>query len=263
MRLKASPFAEPVLGGSLDQRRVTVTLEDCVARGEAVFLRNEGMQPIQLLWDNGMLATTEWLLCADGSDTARPGYTTQITLDHLTALIGRGLCQFNHTEYMPDVLADIRSSNSILLGSGASVVLEQNGVTDREKARQQILWSGDRNFYEGFRVFWSISPRDASTTSEQLDFDGWLAHWTADRESNASRNRVQWKRLPQKSRPVHSHAPDDFLLDDASNNAAIGAAADRENAGMVLDHMPQPPSPETFLPADDTRTNASKPARTN
>jgi hypothetical protein len=264
LRLRASPFTESVLGESLEQRCVMVTLEDCVARGEAVFLRNEGMQPIQLNWNNGLLSTTEWLLSADGSDTFRPSYTTQISLDHLTALIGRGLCQFNHTDYLPDELVNLRAGNSILLGSGASVLVEQNNVTDRDKARQRIRWAGDWNSYEGFRIFWSISPRDASMTSEQLDFDGWLGHWTLERESNASWDLAQWKRLPQKNRPVHTHTPADFVLEDTPTNAAIGAAIDRENAGMVMDRIPQPPPvPEFFRPAGSSLNYSPNSTSTN
>jgi hypothetical protein len=247
LRLKASPFAEAVLGENRGQRRLKLTLEDCVIRGEAVFLRDEGLQPFELEWKNGLLSTTEWLLSADGNAAQQPSDTMQITLDHLTALIGRGLCQFNHTDYVPEVLADLRVSNSILVGSGASVLLEQNNVADVDRARQRISWDADRNFYEGFHVFWSISPRDASRKSEQMDFDGWLGHWTLDRENYASCDLVQWKGLPQKDRAVHLHTPADFTLDDAPTNAAIAAAKDGENAGMVMERLPQaPPFPQLF-----------------
>lgn len=261
MRLKASPFADSVLGESLEQQRVQITLEDCVARGEAVLLHNEGMQPIQLQWNNGMLSTTEWLLAADCSDAFRPSYTTQLSLDHVTALIGRGLCQFNQTDYVPDQLVNIHVSNSILLGSGSSVLIEQNGVNDLERARQRIAWVGKSNFYEGFRIFWSISPRDASKTSEQMDYDSWLGHWTLERESNANCDLAQLKRLPQKNRPVHTHVPADFLLDETRSNAAIGSGGDRRNAGMLMDRIPDPPPvPDLFRPATGNRTFESVPA---
>ena len=44
----------------------TLELTDCIARGEAVFLSVEDLQPVHVLWDNGLLVTTERFLSAGG-----------------------------------------------------------------------------------------------------------------------------------------------------------------------------------------------------
>ena len=43
-----------------------IELVDCIARGEATFLRVEDLQPVRLFWNNGLLATSERLLVAVG-----------------------------------------------------------------------------------------------------------------------------------------------------------------------------------------------------
>ena len=55
----------------------TIELTDCIARGEAVFLSVEDLQPVYLLWDNGLLATTDRLLTrrrrTGGAEARRDG----------------------------------------------------------------------------------------------------------------------------------------------------------------------------------------------
>ena len=43
-------------------------LTDSIIRGEGVVLRAEDVQPVDLVWENGLLVTSEWLVVADGGE---------------------------------------------------------------------------------------------------------------------------------------------------------------------------------------------------
>jgi hypothetical protein len=254
LRMKASPAAAVMEDRTPLARRVAVALADCVVRGEATFLRSEMMQPIELSWQNGFLATTEWFLSADGGEeTPQPGAGIQVSLEHLTAVVGRGLCQLNQGEFTTYQLpAQIRCADSILVGSGASVLIEQNGVADVAKAQQRILWDGDLNFYEGFVVFWTISPLNASQPSEQMLFGTWQSHWRAY-ENGPFLDHVQWKQLPVKDQPVHAYTPSDYAL-TPGENPAQGAASDLSEAGFLADRLPPAVQTSLFpMPSDAQR----------
>jgi len=243
LRLKANPAAVAALGDPVPQaRRVTVDLADCVARGEATFLHSETMQSVDLSWKNGLLGTTEWFLVADGGEESPPpSDAIQIDLEHLTALVGRGLCQLNQGEFAVYQLpTEVRCAACILVGSGAAALVEQNGVGDVQKAQQRVSWDGDHNFYEGFTVFWTISPLNPSQPSDQKSFEAWQSHWTNYREVQPIRDAVVWKQLPAADLPVNAHTPADYRLDqDDQENPALRTVGELGAAGLLLDRLPQ------------------------
>jgi hypothetical protein len=236
-------------------------LDDCVVRGEATFLRSETLQSVEMTWKNGLLATTEWLVSADGgAESPQSNEAIQVALERLVVLVGRGLCQLSQGEFaIYQIPARIRCTESILLGSSAATVIEQNGVADVAKARERIVWDGDRNFYEGFVVFWTISPLNASQPSEQMAFGAWLSHWSVDREIAPIVNHVIWSRLPAADQPVHTHTPADYVLDHtALENPALGAASDGGEAGFVISRLPRPAQAPLFeTPPNATNPNGS------
>ena len=93
MAVDSTPAATPL---------ATIELTDCVARGEAVFLSVEDLQPVYLLWDNGLLATTDQLLTVGGGQAApKPDEMLRLELRHLTAAVRGGLCRLSATPANP------------------------------------------------------------------------------------------------------------------------------------------------------------------
>ncbi len=97
VRAKPAPDADVSAGISQAATPLaTIELTDCVARGEAVFLSVEDLQPVYLLWDNGLLATSEQLLTAVGGQVApKPDEVLRLELRHLTAAVHGGLCRLS------------------------------------------------------------------------------------------------------------------------------------------------------------------------
>ena len=171
-RVKAAPGADTVVGdgAAAPRPRPTVELVDCIARGEAVFLRAEDLQPVRLSWDNGLLATTERLLSASGgARTPQAGESLQVDLRHLTAVVRGGLCRMASNQSGPHCLPlQVSCADSILLGRAGSPLIEQVGEGEVDDFRRRITWNGDRNCYDGFDVFWSIDRLDSEVPPERM-----------------------------------------------------------------------------------------------
>lgn len=212
-----------------------ISLVDCIARGEAVFLRVEGLRAVDLNWDNGLLATAERLLVVETAGslalTTRPH---RITLKHLTAAVRSGLCLTNGHP----AAVQFNCADSILIVSPSSPLIEQLGSASTEQFRQRISWTGDRNFYVGVANFWSIRSTGAEASAESMTLDAWRSHWGPD-ENNVSTS-VQWKQLPPAERAVSAHSPSDYSLDDASpQNPPRKAAHDGRDAGQDAGRLPK------------------------
>jgi len=228
-------------------RPVEIRLADCIARGEAVLLRTEGLRPVNLTWDNGLLTTTERLLVADpahGTPPASPP-TVLVTLKHLTAAARSGLWQFNHPQLVSQPLAaKIDCRDSIILGFSAGPLLEQVGSATGEQFRQRIAYSGDRNFFVGLSNFWSIRFLSPEISPESMTFDVWRTQWKPH-EGN-SRSEVHWKQLAPASRPPSAQTAADYALSDTADNPPRKAASDARDAGMDAERLrplPQEPGP--------------------
>jgi len=241
-RTKEVPGADAVMGevAAAATPPATIELVDCIARGEAVFWQADDLQPAHLLWDNGLLITTEQLLTADGGQEApKSGDALQVDLRHLTAVVHSGLCRLSDSPSAPYQLpAEIHCADSILIGTVGKPLIEQEGVQAADTLRRRISFNGDRNFYEGVNIFWSVDDLNPDTPSQLMDFDAWRAHWSPRHENLPSRAVLSWKRVPEPTRPVHAHTPDDYALSEAANNPALGAASDGHHAGCLPDRLP-------------------------
>jgi serine/threonine-protein kinase len=235
---------------------VTIDLQDCVARGEASFVRDNELQPLRLHWDNGLLATSERLLVAAGgpAEPRQAGYV-QINLRHVTAVFRGGLALLTNSEDAPyQLVTEFQCSDSILASTSNGPLIEQRGSNSLDDYRARLQWSGDRNFFDGVEVFWKIVTGATQTTAAQMDFDQWREVWSA-RSRQSTSGPIAWKRLPSTARPFHTHTPDDYALDESAQaNPAIGGASDGLDAGVLVGRLGSLP-PEVAEPLDTTDSN--------
>ncbi|MCR4411286.1 MAG: protein kinase [Thermoguttaceae bacterium] len=266
-RTKSDPgMGNPILAG--DERPLpptAISLADCVVRGEAVVLRTHDLRPLQFSWDNGLLATTERLLLSDGGDKSpAPGDAVRLDLNHVTAAVRGGLCRMEQNDLSPHQLPlSVRCASSILVGTASGPLLEQAGVVGKEPFESRVSWNGERNFYEGFTVFWNVVRGDAEIRPAPKTFDAWWAYWGPDREILPAMHRVQWKKPLPAASPVHAHTPADYALGRPSEggavNPAVGAASDGKDAGMIPERLPpSPPDEQAAVKAESVPTEASK-----
>ena len=66
---------------------VDLELQNCIVRGEAIFVHSPDAQPVTIDWDNGLLATTEQMFLAEGAATTLPSSErVEIHFNHLTVI---------------------------------------------------------------------------------------------------------------------------------------------------------------------------------
>jgi hypothetical protein len=232
---------------------VTITLTDCVARGEAVFLRTEGLQPVDLVWSNGLLITTKQLLAADGAE--KPPQLSEIIrieLEHLAAIVDGGLCRLNCSELGPHQPAThVKCTNSVLVGTARAALIEEVGATNREQSLERIDWRGDRNLYQGFTEFWTIRYLNPETPPEVKDFEQWRSWWGPESEKSTSSGLLEPFRLPGPERPVHALTPDDYAWATAAGDTPVGdEAVQAQQAGFRADRLRPPPEQATEAALD-------------
>lgn len=261
-RVKAPPGTDMVTADeAVAAPPVVLELADCVARGEAVFVRAEDAQPVRLTWENGLLATTGQLLVAPGGQRyPLPDEKIEIRLSHLTAATGGGLCRLSASEMAPHQLnTEIHVSDSIVLIPAKGVLIEHSGLDTAEGLKRQFHWSGDWNFYQGFTVFWSIQSDNPKTPPELLTLDAWQAHWGPQRENMPKWGRVVWKQLPEVGRAIHTRTPSDYALAESdTGNPARHGARDGRDVGFQPELLPPIPAD---VPGPQPAKSSTVPAR--
>ncbi len=200
-------------------------------------VRSDELQPVQIDWQNGLLATTERFLTASGGPSdPKPQGKTELKLRHVTALMRGGLCNLTNTSDAREQLPlEITASDCIFLCDPSSALIEQSGIDATDEFRKRIVWNGERNFYEGFSTFWRINGAGAEIASQSTLHD-WQAYW-GPRESQPSLGKVVWQQLPPATRPVNQSIAADFAL-RSGDNPPRHAASDGSDAGLQAGLLP-------------------------
>ncbi len=244
-RVRSAPDAEAA-GAAAATPLATIELTDCIARGEAVFCHVEDLQPLQLSWDNGLLATTEQLLAAPGGPEApKLDDMLRFELRHVTAAVRGGLCRLSSTPSHPNQLAvHFIVTDSILLAAPAAALVEQEGAAAVENVRQRFIWNGDHNYYEDVDVFWMVRSGDLDAPPEVMTFDAWKTYWGESRENQPSTERLAWKKPPDAGRPLHAYGPLDYTLEEPpADDAAAGVPGFRaERLPLLPDAAAEKPN---------------------
>ncbi len=252
---RPEPGAESTAGGSAVAGLASTDIElfDCVVRGEAALLRAEDLQPVELAWENGLLATSEQLLLARGGQRApASGERIAVSLRHVTCAVRAGLCRLTddrlRTHQLP---VHLRLADSIVLCDGQPLIF-QEGAAGVDSLLERIQWDGDRNFYEGVEVFWLVRSLEAASGERVMDFAAWQDYWGPQRETLPRLDAAVLAGMPPALEPTHSHVPDDYALDTAqAGNPAVGAAADAQDAGFQAGRLPPLP-PSATGPAEQS-----------
>jgi serine/threonine-protein kinase len=218
----------------------TVELTDCIARGEADFLRVEDLQPMHLTWNNGLVSTTEHFLVAEaGQSSPKLDEMMRIELRNLTADMNGGFCRLTSSASNPyQLTVQIVATNSIFRTPSDVPLILQEGAATVDNFRQRFIWNGNRNFYEETDSFWAVhSTLDSETSSDVMDFDAWKSYWGPSRENAPSRQQLFWKRSPNSDRPLHTRGPIDYMLEDPTfGDSAAGVP------GCLGDRLPPLPA---------------------
>jgi serine/threonine-protein kinase len=237
---------------SMPDEAVHISLEDCVARGEATILRVDDDQPTTFAWDNGLVATSERMIAIGGGAVSpRHEHRVHVTLRHLTMALGGGFCQMVNSVDLPYVPSlDVDCVDSIFTGDTSASFIKQDGIDDIATFENFVSWNGERNFYEGFDhdALWTVNDENTDRGPTRMSLSDWQAHWGATHDVLPTWGDVQWRR-PSTNTPICQRTADDYALADSGpDNMARTGASDGRDAGMVIDALPSLPEPEIAPP---------------
>lgn len=207
---------------------------DCFLRGGCDLILVKDTKPVDFTIRNSVLALDGAMLNVVGSrETPEENARLSLKIDHVTCVLGGNLIHMD-SGVLPRRLLPVHvsSRNNVFASSTNSSLVAMQGHTDDADFRTLLLWSGEKNFYDQYRSFWSLP-----STPEGSDFERWKRDWEPT-VVGASNARISWKELWN----VLNFAeilPSDLSLDrTVSDNPPLAGATDGTNAGADLLQLP-------------------------
>jgi len=250
--LRAADAGESVFSGvspfENQPRALRIELEQCVARGEATFIRYRTPQPLELTWDHGLLATTERLLDVESRTNELSGDAPHLEIDlrHVTLVARRGIARFENRQsapYLPVTVARVR--DSIIHAEQSAPLFEHAGISSVDDFRDLLSWQFDRVFArDGRPIFWRIRGQTEQGLPDVETLPSWRAFLRGVSADLPRFGVAAWGQLPASSTAVHEQSPADYQLVDSISDrptAFFGASGGR-HAGFDRQQLPDEPS---------------------
>lgn len=194
--------------------------KNCVFRGQMALIGMDSASRLDVEWSNGLLATTGRFLETGGA--AKPSFAMEqikIKLDHVTAHCDEGFARIQLSPSAPYPVTLNRSSNSCAFVSAPeSRQIEVAGLDDLDATAAKCLsMQGKNNAYQLDEDRMGVIYRASNTQGEALEFD-WTdlndeSSWFAGFEEERPKSSVIWSDAFPRDKPVHTHAPGDYLQD--------------------------------------------------
>jgi hypothetical protein len=183
-------------------------------------------------------------LHASGNDPGMMAASAEIVelrLEHVTCVLGNSLVRMDSGDLPRDLIpVQVAARNNIFAAGSASPLVAMTGNTDASDFRRRLLrWNGERNFYDRFLTFWTITSNLGAAAFDPLDFEGWKRTWGPSNEVDPNSGSVAWKAFPLDKDYARLTAAD--LQLDLTANPAV-TATDGSNPGADLLALPTPPA---------------------
>lgn len=225
------------MGQALVRDQFEVKIAESFVRGHCDLFVTENARPGRLQVTNSVVAVGGTVLTSygDSDREGRDGSHIELGLDHVTGLTGKSLLKMDSGDLPRELLpVHVFAQNNILASDGGHPLVEMAGATNTQDFRALLVWTGQKNFYDGFRTYWSIASQTNTSGAQTMDFDDWTSAW----DSREHHDGVVWDRRPGKN-AFSELAVDDFRLDDeAELNPALSGATDGTDAGADLREVP-------------------------
>ena len=194
-----------------------IVLENCVARGQAAFIRADQGLPFWLTWRQGFLATTEPLVEATALSEAAVDDVIRINLVNVTASLDTGLVRLDMrdsaTAAMPEVGVDCR--NCLFVHPRDVPLIEYVGLANLDRATELFEMGGEDNFYDFTETRWRLV--DASGAARDFAWEDQDNSWY--KEKRAERG-LRWRRPLPTDQDVTVRLPRDYLLEPNESRLA-------------------------------------------
>jgi hypothetical protein len=222
------------------RRPPEIEFSDSLLRGECELFFVKQAEGARFTLRDCIVALDGTLLHAQGSmELPVDNAQWELTLDHVTAVLNGGLVEMESGD-MPRKLIplQITATNNIFSttasGPASEPLVSTSGPAPAEDLRRLLIWNGQKNCYDRFQGFWTISSTAGMGKSGTLDFADWRRHWGLSSEVDPHAGIVIWQ-TQWSLKPFWELTPTDFSLDrTASGNPAISGANNGADVGANL-----------------------------
>lgn len=228
-----------------------IEIAESLLRGGADAVRLETITSGRLDVQQTAIAVNGAFLFSRGSlELLKENAQLELRLSHNTCWVGQGLIHLDSGDVPRDLLpVNVTvAGNNLFASNTTNPLVTMLGTTDADTFYRLLTWNGERNFYDGFDLFWST----ASVDFLPMDYDSWRAEWernTTTKEVDSQNRGFAWK--GGWNVDFEDVTPKDFALDtEVSPNPAIGGAKDGEDVGVDLSKVPTPPSFKLSRPVE-------------
>lgn len=198
----------------LSPAKPSILLESCIARGQATLVRATDGLPFQLRFTEGFLATSERMVELGPLAESVLAEVARIRLQHVTALMQRGMCRVRLDENGARVpILDIHSENCLLDHNEDVPLIEHTGVRSIASTSNRLQLAGQHNAYPGTKICWRILPQANEPMSIPWDERTDEQHsWYAEEPSE---RYVEWSNgTPDQTPLMYDVTPDQYAAED-------------------------------------------------
>ena len=115
----------------------------------------------------------------------------------MTCIVGNSLISFHSEELWRELLpVNVTARNNIMATNTSRPLIAMSGSTNPNDLKQLLRWNGEKNYYDQFQTFWTLSSGKAFMELESHSFESWQKIWAASQEGNednALNKGLRWK----------------------------------------------------------------------
>lgn len=219
-----------------------VRIGESLVAGACDLVVERDTAPCAVNIEGSVLALSGSVLAVYGSNDARADDAkVALSIEHATCILGRGLIHMDSGD-LPRYLmpVSVTARNNIFAAGAAGQFVSMTGNTSPEDFRRLLQWDGDRNFYDRFETFWSVTSRRVTGTDSAFRFEDWKRA-LGDADSDANNSGIVWRRPWSEWSETFRRNPAAVKADDlalARGSLAVAGATDGSDVGADLARLP-------------------------
>lgn len=173
-------------------------------------------------------------------------------LTHTTCVLGDGLIRMSNIDAVGGptqqlLPVEVVSENNIFATAGEQPLIRMEGTSAPDEFRSLLQWTGQKNLYDGFGVFWQLDSSLAALGVYEDAFEDWQRYWADAPDSGevgAVSDSDPWRTTRWRERVGTAMELSDLELDETdSTSEAVGTATDGTNLGADLEALRRPQLP--------------------
>ena len=247
-------------GSSLPPPEFGIKISKSQLQGDCDFVSHGHIFPGRIELENSLIAIDGTLLNLKGSlDMPSEGASLNLQFEHVTCIVGNSLIRYHSEELWRELLpVHVTARNNIMATNTSRPLIAMSGNTNPNDLKRLLRWNGEKNYYDQFQSFWTLSSKKEFMELESHNFESWQQIWTASQEGNedSAMNRgLLWKGnwIDMEFSDI---VPESVELQP---NAEF-QANDGSNIGVDFTSLPKPTPAPTAAETDEAEELLPEPA---